>query len=71
MICLIVHEGKREREKKKEDRKKLICKSTPFPYLPILAGLELSEQTLNDLTSHVSNPRNRSGIFFFTLSQGD
>ena len=42
----MVYEGKGEREKKKkkkENGKKLTCKSTPFPYLSILASLDLSE----------------------------
>ena len=43
MICSIVHEGKGKKEKKKEDSKEWTCKSTPFPYLPILASLELLE----------------------------
>ena len=35
MICMIVHEGKGEKEKKKKrDSKDWTCKSTPFPYLP-------------------------------------
>ena len=41
MICSIVHEGKGEKKKKKEDKKEWTCKSTPFPYLPISANLEL------------------------------
>ena len=43
MICSIVHEGKGEKEKKKEDSKEWTCKSTHFPYLPISASLELLE----------------------------
>ena len=44
IICLVVHEAKRGREKKKkEDGKKWNCKSTPFHYLPISASLELLE----------------------------
>ena len=38
MIYSMFHEGEREREK--EDRKKSTCKSTPFPYLPILASFD-------------------------------
>ena len=43
MICSIVHEGKGEREKKKEDSKEWTCTSTSFPYLPISDRLELFE----------------------------
>ena len=43
MICPVVHEPKRGREKKKEDGKKWNCKSTPFHYLPTSACLELLE----------------------------
>ena len=43
MICSIVHVGKGEKEKKKEDNKESTCKSTPFPYLPISASLEFLE----------------------------
>ena len=64
-ICSISHEGKGEKEKKKKYSKEWTCKSTPFPYLPISANLELWESTLSDLTGHVSNPRNRSETLFF------
>ena len=74
MICSVVHEGKRGREKKKkkEDGKKWNCKSIPFHYLPISASLELLERTLGDLTSHGSSSKTQwRDPSCFWHSQGD